>query len=140
MIERKEVEKELLVHKEYLAKLAHYDSLTSLPNRIYFNAMLSNAIIKAREAHEKLAIMFVDLDRFKNINDVFGHHTGDLVLKEIAQRFHVVTNKKDRLARLGGDEFIMLLSEGDKAKFRHSPTKSWHVWQRPSLSMRMNFM
>lgn len=113
--ERRIIENELLVHKEYLAQLAHYDNLTGLPNRIYFNEMLSNAIQVAKEKHEKFAVMFIDLDRFKTINDALGHHTGDLVLKEVAKRFQNVLGEA-KLARLGGDEFIILANIADKEK------------------------
>lgn len=105
--DRKVIEKELLVHKEYLAQLAHYDSLTGLPNRIFFNEMLSKAIQEAGEHKEKFTVMFIDLDRFKNINDALGHLTGDLVLKEVATRFQNIL-QDSVLARLGGDEFIVL--------------------------------
>lgn len=105
--ERKVIENELLVHKEYLAQLAHYDNLTGLPNRIFFNEMLSKAIQEADENHTQFSVMFIDLDRFKNINDALGHQIGDLVLKDVAKRFQSVIDNST-LARLGGDEFIVL--------------------------------
>ncbi len=115
--ERKSVEKELIIHKEHLVRLAHYDSLTSLPNRIFFNEMLNKTITHANRRSKMLAILFIDLDRFKNINDALGHPTGDLVLKEIANRFATVLRTGDILARLGGDEFIIVLNEIDHPKF-----------------------
>jgi len=107
--ERKSVEKELIIHKEHLAHLAHYDSLTSLPNRVLFNGSLNKAIEHANRHNKKLAILFIDLDRFKNVNDAFGHPTGDRLLKEIAQRFTAALRTGDILSRFGGDEFIILL-------------------------------
>lgn len=111
IIERKSVEKELTIHKEHLVRLAHYDHLTSLPNRVFFNDILNKAIRHAESTNQKLAILFIDLDRFKNINDSLGHSMGDLVLKEIAARFLAVLTPNDVLARLGGDEFIILLND-----------------------------
>lgn len=109
--ERKSVEKELIIHKEHLVRLAHYDNLTSLPNRVFFNEILNKALSHAARHKKSLAILFVDLDRFKTINDALGHPTGDLVLKEIATRFATVLRAGDILARLGGDEFIILLND-----------------------------
>lgn len=115
--ERKTVEKELIIHKEHLVRLAHYDNLTSLPNRVFFNEMLNKAISHANRHKQTLAILFIDLDRFKNINDALGHHIGDLVLKELANRFGTVLRAGDIMARLGGDEFIILLNDIGQAKF-----------------------
>jgi len=114
--ERKSVEQELIIHKEHLIRLAHYDSLTGLPNRVQFNEMLNKAINHAQRNHKKLAILFIDLDRFKNINDAFGHTVGDQVLKEISKRFASILRGGDLLARLGGDEFIVLLQDITHAK------------------------
>lgn len=115
--ERKAVEKELIIHKEHLIRLAHYDNLTSLPNRVFFNEMLNKSINHASRHKKMLAILFIDLDRFKNINDALGHTIGDLVLKEIANRFSTVLRAGDILARLGGDEFIILLNDINHPKF-----------------------
>ncbi len=65
IIERKSVEKELIIHKEHLARLAHYDSLTTLPNRVFFNEILNKAIVRANQHNKMLAILFIDLDRLK---------------------------------------------------------------------------
>lgn len=114
--ERKEVERELVVHKEHLIRLAHYDALTSLPNRVFFNEILNKAIKHAAEHNKLLAVLFIDLDRFKTINDALGHSLGDAVLKEMALRFSSVLRASDVLARLGGDEFIVLLNDIAEAK------------------------
>lgn len=115
--ERRTVEKELIRHKEYLAKLAHFDSLTSLPNRIYFNEMLDKMLKLTKENNKKLAIFFIDLDRFKTINDALGHHMGDMVLKEVGSRINKIMRGGDILARLGGDEFILMLNDVESSDF-----------------------
>ncbi|OGT37010.1 MAG: hypothetical protein A3F12_01050 [Gammaproteobacteria bacterium RIFCSPHIGHO2_12_FULL_38_14] len=115
--ERKSVERELIIHKEHLVRLAHYDSLTTLPNRVFFNEILNKAINHAKRQQKLFAVLFVDLDRFKTINDALGHPTGDLVLKEIGNRFASILRNGDILARLGGDEFIILLNDINDAKF-----------------------
>jgi diguanylate cyclase (GGDEF)-like protein len=109
--ERKSVEKELNVHKEHLIRLAHYDSLTALPNRVFFNEILNKSISSSSREKKQLAILFIDLDRFKNINDALGHTIGDMVLREMSNRFLKIVSNDDTLARLGGDEFIILLSD-----------------------------
>lgn len=108
IIERKSVERELTVHKEHLIRLAHYDSLTSLPNRVFFNEILNKVIAHSNDTKKSFAVLFVDLDRFKNINDALGHTIGDHVLKQMAVRFSGLLRPSDVLARLGGDEFIIL--------------------------------
>jgi diguanylate cyclase (GGDEF)-like protein len=114
---RKSVEKDLIIHKENLIKLAHYDNLTALPNRLFFNEILSKAIHSAGRHKKLLAVIFVDLDRFKNINDAFGHTMGDGVLKEMGVRFSSILRAEDILARLGGDEFIILLNNLEEEKY-----------------------
>jgi diguanylate cyclase (GGDEF)-like protein len=101
-----------------LKALAHYDSLTGLPNRDLFNDRLAQAIERAKQHNKELALLFVDLDRFKQINDSLGHSLGDKVLQIVANRLHGCIRKEDSLARLGGDEFILLmddLNEGENA-------------------------
>jgi len=115
--ERRFIEKELMNHKEHLVQLAHYDNLTALPNRVFFNEILNKALSHATRQCKELAVLFVDLDRFKNINDALGHSTGDLVLREIANRFGTALRAGDILARLGGDEFIILLNDIQHPKF-----------------------
>jgi len=115
--ERKSVERELIVHKEHLVRLAHYDGLTSLPNRVFFNEILNKALNHAKRHNKVLAVLFIDLDRFKNINDALGHTTGDLVLKEMGLRFSSLLRAGDILARLGGDEYIILLNDIGHGKF-----------------------
>jgi diguanylate cyclase (GGDEF)-like protein len=91
--------------------LAHYDELTGLPNRSMFTQRLSHALIQARRNDKPLAILFIDLDRFKNINDTLGHEAGDRVLMEVAQRLQGCLREGDTVGRLGGDEFVVLIEE-----------------------------
>jgi diguanylate cyclase (GGDEF)-like protein/PAS domain S-box-containing protein len=90
---------------------ATHDFLTGLPNRTLFNDHYALALAGARRYHHKLAILMLDIDHFKNINDALGHHYGDLLLKEFGKRLSEVTRKTDTASRLGGDEFIMLMTE-----------------------------
>lgn len=89
--------------------LAHYDPLTDLPNRTLFTDRLQQALSVARREKGRLALMFIDLDKFKPINDTHGHQTGDLVLKEVARRIEACLRESDTVARIGGDEFVVLL-------------------------------
>ena len=96
---------------ERIQYLATHDALTSLPNRVLFNQLLNHAIESARRYKRTLAVLFVDLDRFKIINDTLGHEAGDTLLKEIAARLIQCLRSSDVVARLGGDEFVVLLPE-----------------------------
>ena len=93
-----------------IARMAFYDGMTGLPNRKLFNDRLLHAIAKAKRDKTRVAVMFIDLDKFKPINDRFGHAAGDLLLKEVAKRLLACVRESDTVARLGGDEFIMLVS------------------------------
>jgi len=92
--------------------LATHDALTALPNRIMFSELLSHAIGGARRARHSLALLFIDLDRFKVINDSLGHHAGDSLLVTVAGRLKQAVRASDVVARLGGDEFVVLLADG----------------------------
>lgn len=100
-VERKQSEQQL-------AHLAQYDMLTGLPNRMHFNSRLQENLAHARRDGDLMAVLLMDLDRFKNINDTLGHHAGDLLLKEVAQRLTQNVRETDTVARLGGDEFVIL--------------------------------
>lgn len=100
-------ERKLLENK--LENLAHFDSLTGLPNRTLFGDRLKLALAYAKREKKMLAVMFVDLDQFKEINDFYGHKIGDKVLKKTAQRLVACVRESDTVARIGGDEFIVLL-------------------------------
>lgn len=95
--------------EERIRYLAHYDELTGLANRNTFSVSLNHALARARRDDQQLAILFLDLDRFKNINDTFGHDAGDRVLREMGQRLRSCLRESDTLCRFGGDEFVVLL-------------------------------
>ena len=98
---------------------AYHDLLTGLPNRALFMDRLGNAISNARRMQQKLVVMFLDLDRFKLVNDTLGHDIGDELLKKVAARLKSCLRESDTLARLGGDEFIVLLPHIDQVPTAH---------------------
>jgi diguanylate cyclase (GGDEF)-like protein len=104
-------QKHLLDQKEELAYQAHHDALTSLPNRVLFNTKLEDAIKKSQKNSTKVALLFIDLDHFKEINDSYGHQMGDEILKIVTQRLSNIVRNKDVLARLGGDEFTIVMQD-----------------------------
>ena len=97
--------------KEQLTRLAHFDSLTTLPNRVLFRDRLNQGLSLARRNEWLLAVLFVDLDNFKTINDTLGHTVGDLLLQEVARRIASCLRDADTVGRLGGDEFGIILPE-----------------------------
>lgn len=98
-------------NEEKIRQLAYYDPLTGLPNRRLLDDRLAHAIRQAHRKQQVLAILFIDLDHFKEVNDTYGHAAGDQILTEATRRFQACLREDDTLARLGGDEFIALLSE-----------------------------
>ncbi|MDP2784254.1 MAG: diguanylate cyclase [Sulfurimicrobium sp.] len=100
-------ERKLLEDK--LEAMAHYDVLTGLPNRALFFDRLSQAIAQTRRSQGQFALMFVDLDGFKAVNDTFGHDTGDALLKAVAEHLQECVRESDTVARMGGDEFTLIL-------------------------------
>jgi diguanylate cyclase (GGDEF)-like protein len=99
----------LFERQQQLDQLAHYDSLTGLANRPMLMDRLHQALHQARRYHQKLAILFIDLDGFKEINDTLGHKAGDELLKQVAARLNSIVRGSDTIARLGGDEFTICL-------------------------------
>lgn len=95
--------------EEALHKLAYYDSLTNVPNRTLFYERLEMAIIRAKDNQKAVALLFMDLDNFKVVNDTLGHAAGDSLLKEVASRIKACIRKSDTVSRLGGDEFTVIL-------------------------------
>ena len=91
--------------------LAHHDMLTGLPNRAYLTERLTTILALARRHGTLVAIMFIDLDNFKTVNDSLGHHVGDVLLKEVAARIKEVLREADMVSRLGGDEFLVILAD-----------------------------
>jgi len=101
---RKQLEKEV-------AQLAFHDTLTQLPNRRLFNDRLGQSLSRAQRAQASLALMFIDLDKFKPINDTYGHEAGDYLLQTLAKRIEGCLRASDTAARVGGDEFLVLLAD-----------------------------
>lgn len=104
---------EILRQQQSLTKQAYYDGLTSLPNRALFYDRLSRAITKSKRYNKEFAIMFIDLDKFKEINDSLGHDVGDIVLIEVASRLQNSLREVDTVARLAGDEFLIIVEDID---------------------------
>lgn len=92
-----------------LQYMAQYDQLTALPNRVFFHDRLKIALSAARREQEQLSLLYLDLDKFKQVNDALGHRIGDLLLKEVAVRLRQCIREPDTVARVGGDEFVVLL-------------------------------
>jgi diguanylate cyclase (GGDEF)-like protein len=89
--------------------LAQYDELSGLPNRAMFRDRLQHAIVQARRDKTRLALMYLDLDKFKPVNDQLGHHVGDMLLRAVAETMLSCVRESDTVARIGGDEFVILL-------------------------------
>jgi diguanylate cyclase (GGDEF)-like protein/PAS domain S-box-containing protein len=118
--------------QDKLDHLAHHDPLTGLPNRLLFHDRLQHAMVRAARDGRQLAVMFIDLDRFKTVNDTLGHHVGDELLKQVAGELAQCLRAGDTLARLGGDEFIVLLEDVDGANgARHVAEKLMQLFERP---------
>ncbi|WP_137939667.1 diguanylate cyclase [Chitinivorax sp. B] len=96
--------------EERVRHMAQHDMLTGLPNRALFSDRLQQAFARAKRDNKRLAIMFIDLDQFKPVNDTYGHATGDLLLVEVAKRMQTCVRGSDTVARIGGDEFVVLLA------------------------------
>jgi len=110
-------ETQLREHRERLHHLVYHDTLTNLPNRVLLQDRLSRMMIKAKRNNTFVAILFLDLDRFKKINETLGHDVGDKLLLEVARRIENCVRKSDTVARLGGDEFSVLLDDLRDIKF-----------------------
>lgn len=111
--ERENHRREAEARAQYLAT---HDALTGLPNRVMFNELLSQSLQSARRYPREIAVMFIDLDGFKLINDRLGHEAGDVLLQVVATRFRQALRASDVVARLGGDEFVVLLQEISEAQ------------------------
>ncbi|MGA8262275.1 MAG: EAL domain-containing protein [Arenicellales bacterium] len=108
---RARVMEERVAHARRVEYLAYHDKLTDLPNRVFFSRLLAQQILHAQRYGKHFALLFLDLDRFKTINDTLGHDAGDNLLKETAARLREAVRESDIVARLGGDEFVILLPE-----------------------------
>lgn len=114
--ELQESEEFLRLSEERYKHLAYYDNLTSLPNKISFVGELDKAIDYSNKTGEKGAVLFIDLDNFKRVNDTLGHHYGDRLLKVVADRLKTIIDKNNTLYRLGGDEFLVLMKNVENKK------------------------
>jgi len=109
--DQKKVQERLKREKEKFDYQAHHDVLTGLPNRLLFTDRLFQSMEKAKRNNSKIALLFIDLDHFKEINDSLGHDIGDKILQEVTQRLQENLRDEDTLARLGGDEFTLILED-----------------------------
>jgi diguanylate cyclase (GGDEF)-like protein/PAS domain S-box-containing protein len=117
--------------EEALEHQALHDGLTDLPNRTLFHDRLQQAIIQARRDGKPLALLLMDLDRFKDINDTFGHQYGDLLLRQVVAHLRYVLRESDTIARLGGDEFAIILPGDDARGATLTVEKVLHVLRQP---------
>jgi diguanylate cyclase (GGDEF)-like protein/PAS domain S-box-containing protein len=97
--------------QQRIEQLAHYDDLTGLPNRSLFYDRLGQSIMLAKRSQRSIALLYIDLDGFKSVNDTFGHHFGDVLLVKVSERLRQCVRESDTLARLGGDEFTVVLND-----------------------------
>ncbi|MHC4182175.1 MAG: diguanylate cyclase domain-containing protein [Planctomycetota bacterium] len=133
-IERNKMLKRLEQAQMRLQHLAHHDSLTDLPNRHLFYDYLDKSVARAFRHATKIAVLFVDLDKFKYVNDTMGHPRGDLLLVHVARRLVECIRESDIIARIGGDEFVVML---DAIKSEHDAAK---VAQKILEAMSKGFM
>ncbi len=117
----------------YIENLAHFDQLTGLPNRVMLYDRVAYLLGMAQRSNQPLAVMFLDLDHFKNINDTLGHTIGDYILIEMAKRIKATVRDEDTVSRLGGDEFIMLFPNTDANSAMHIATKLITEISKPSM-------
>lgn len=104
------IEAQVEVRTRELFRQANYDDLTHLPNRAYFHSTLEELVVRAKQREGEFTLLFLDLDGFKNVNDTFGHHAGDELLRNVSARLISAVREGDIVSRLGGDEFVVLLS------------------------------
>lgn len=129
-----------LAHASRVEYLAYHDGLTALPNRSLFGKLLGQGINQAHRYNRRLAVMFLDLDRFKQINDTLGHEAGDQLLQEVAIRLKTCLRESDTVARLGGDEFVVLLPEfADEAYVGTVAQKILSTVARPFVLLGQEF-
>jgi diguanylate cyclase (GGDEF)-like protein len=127
------VRRERQLATQRVAYLAYHDSLTDLPNRALFHDRLQQAILRTHRDEKGLALLLIDLDGFKEINDALGHHAGDIVLQEVATRLRGTLRASDTVARLGGDEFAVLLPATDVNRAELAARKVLHDLEHPFI-------
>ncbi|MBE2260072.1 MAG: PAS domain S-box protein [Candidatus Accumulibacter sp.] len=131
---------ELRKAHDQLDHQAHHDSLTGLPNRLLLGDRLHKALQRANRDGKGLAVLFIDLDRFKNINDTLGHQVGDRVLCEVAKRLGRLMREADTVGRLGGDEFLILIEDiVDPSAVSHIADKILNVLQDSPVTVEQEF-
>ncbi len=117
-----------------LERIAHYDTLTNLPNRVLLADRLQQAMAQSNRHNRSLAIIYLDLDGFKSINDTYGHHIGDILLVTLAGRMEQILREGDTLSRIGGDEFVIVLSDLSEVKVcEHILERLLHVTNMPVI-------
>ncbi|MEW5744942.1 MAG: EAL domain-containing protein [Nitrospirota bacterium] len=118
--------------EEEIRHMAHHDALTGLPNRRLFMDIVALELAEARRRHKKLSVLFLDLDRFKEVNDTLGHETGDELLVEVARRLKASIRESDTVARIGGDEFNIILTDVPRAEYAATVAqKILHSFKEP---------
>ena len=117
--------------EEQLTRQAFHDPLTGLPNRALYIDRLEHALSRRRRMSKGTAVLFVDLDDFKNVNDSLGHQEGDLLISQVGERLAATVRPEDTAARLGGDEFALLLVEVDEAQAEAVASRILHAFDRP---------
>jgi diguanylate cyclase (GGDEF)-like protein len=131
---RRDAQTQLLERQQQLDHLAHHDHLTGLPNRLYLAANLPGALEEARRNSTVLAVLFLDLDRFKHVNDSRGHETGDKLLKTVAQRVRSTMRAEDLVVRMGGDEFVVVMKGiVDTEQVREAATRVTNALAAPMV-------
>jgi diguanylate cyclase (GGDEF)-like protein len=128
------VRRERHLANQRVAYLAYHDSLTDLPNRTLFQDRLQQAILRSHRDDRGVTVLLIDLDGFKEVNDVLGHHAGDLVLQEVAMRLRGSLRASDTVARLGGDEFAVLLPATDVNRAELAARKVLHDLEPPFVT------
>jgi diguanylate cyclase (GGDEF)-like protein len=128
------IRRERHLANQRVAYLAYHDSLTDRPNRAVFLDRLQQAILRSHRDDKGLAVLLIDLDGFKEVNDALGHHAGDLVLQEVAARLRSALRASDTVARLGGDEFAVLLPATDVNRAELAARKVLHDLQHPFVA------
>jgi diguanylate cyclase (GGDEF)-like protein len=126
-----------IMRTQLFARLLHaagHDPLTGLANRGLFEDRLNSALARVRRNHARFALLYIDLDKFKDVNDFHGHATGDLLLQEVARRLQACVRESDTVARMGGDEFVVLLNNVDLPQHAtHVAVKIRDALSRPYL-------
>jgi diguanylate cyclase (GGDEF)-like protein len=110
LLEREQLRKEVALQRDQLRELAFHDALTGLPNRLMLSDRINQTMASSKRSGLYSAVMFIDLDNFKPLNDAYGHEVGDLLLKDVARRLNESVREMDTVARVGGDEFVVMLS------------------------------